>query len=77
MVARAEILDAMWAGDVNLLNELAGCGCCCGEHTHEGCPAREWFGCRGQGSMTRDEEESWADHYARAHGMSRAAFYGF
>ena len=31
------------------LEELAGCICCCHEHTHGGeCPAYAWGGCRGQ-----------------------------
>lgn len=64
-----QIEDAVWAGDVDTLNELAHCGCCCHEHTFEDCAARRWFGCRGQGSMTRADEESWRRHYLVEHGI--------
>ncbi len=74
-LARA-IDDAMWAGDVELLWELAPCRCCCHEHTFEFCPARRWEGCRGSGSMTRAEVESWVRHYGTHHGMSRDQFFG-
>ena len=66
---RTELEDAIWAGDVDTLQRLAPCGCCCSEHTFEQCPARAWGGCRGQGSMTRAEEESWARHYREHHGI--------
>lgn len=71
-----ELEIAMWAGDIDRLNELAGCQCCCHEHTFGGCPARTWDGCRGSGAMTRAELESWADHYARFHDMTRDQFLG-
>ena len=67
---------AVWAGEVDALYELANCRCCCGEHTFEWCPARVWGGCRGQGEMTRAEYESWVEHYARFHGMTREQFEG-
>lgn len=71
------IKEAMWAGDVDALNELAPCQCCCGEHIFlEGCPAWQWGGCRGQGSMTRADEESWKRHYMANHGMTEDQFYG-
>ncbi len=70
-----EIERAMWEGDVNKLDELAPCGCCCHEHTFENCPARDWYGCRGQGTMTRADEDSWARHYETAHGMTREEFF--
>lgn len=70
-----ELENAVWAGDVGRLQELAGCGCCCDEHTFEDCPARVWGGCRGQGTMTRADRELWAEHYERFHGMSREAFF--
>jgi hypothetical protein len=74
--AFARILeDALWSGDVNRLDELAGCRCCCHEHTFEWCPARVWGGCRGQGSMTRAELESWVTHYERFHGLTRDQFF--
>jgi len=68
---------AMWAGDTDTLWEIAACRCCCDEHTFgSGCPAYAWGGCRGQGTMTREEEESWVTHYERFHGMARDQFYG-
>ena len=57
------INEAMWAGDVDRLQELAGCICCCDEHTFEHCPARQWDGCRGQGAPTHRDMEIWAAHY--------------
>lgn len=71
-----DLEDAVWAGDVDRLCELAGCGCCCWEHTFEGCPGRIWGGCRGSGQLTRAETESLAAHYERFHGMSREQFFG-
>ena len=69
--------DAMWAGDVDRLQELAGCECCCSEHTYgPGCPAYVWGGCRGQGSLTRDDYEGWKAHYMRFHGMTAEQFDG-
>jgi hypothetical protein len=74
----ARILErAMWNGDLDQLSELAGCGCCCHEHTFEQCPARVWNGCRGSGSMTVDEEQSWLDHYQQHHGMTEERFFGY
>jgi hypothetical protein len=66
---------AMWEGDIDTLDEVAHCGCCCWEHTSECCPARVWNGCRGSGSLTRAEEESWAAHYERFHSMTREQFF--
>lgn len=72
----ADIRRAIWEGDVDYLVEVAPCQCCCGEHTFgPGCPAYVWGGCRGQGSMTREEVDSWATHYERFHGMSRDQFF--
>lgn len=71
------IQQAMWSGDIDKLDELAGCRCCCHEHTFEDCSARTWGGCRGQSKMTRAEEESWFRHYQALHGMTRDEFYGF
>ena len=77
MSLEKQIEDAIWAGDTDKLHELAGCECCCHEHTYgSGCPAYQWGGCRGQGTMTREDHEAWAKHYEAAHGMSRAQFYG-
>lgn len=67
----AAIQDAMWDGDINRLDELAGCGCCCDEHFFEGCPANFWGGCRGSGSITRSEIAGWMQHY----GMTPEEFY--
>lgn len=65
-----QLEDAIWAGDVDTLNELARCQCCCDEHTFgSGCPAYAWGGCRGQGGMTRADEESWQRHYKQEHGI--------
>lgn len=73
----ARALDrAMWRGDIDALDELAHCRCCCWEHTFEWCPARVWGGCRGSGSMSHAELESWVRHYERFHGMTRAQFFG-
>ena len=68
--------DAMWAGDIDLLNEVARCICCCDEHTFENCPARTWFGCRGQATTERADQETWARHYQKFHGMTEREFYG-
>jgi hypothetical protein len=70
------IEDAMWAGDMDTLYSVADCICCCDEHTYENCPAREWFGCRGQNTMTRKDEKKWAVHYFTHHGMTDAQFFG-
>lgn len=67
--------EAMWSGDRDRLSEIAACQCCCLDHTFGGCPARLWFGCRGQGSASRAEILSWEEHYARFHGMDSAVFY--
>lgn len=74
---RAILDEAMWDGDMERLDELAHCRCCCHEHTFEGCEARLWYGCRGQGSMTRSDEQAWERHYATHHGMSADTFYGY
>ena len=77
---RADLVDAMWRGDDVYLQRMAPCHCCCDEHTHEGCAARVWFGCRGQASaldaVDRDPE-AWAMSYAQTRGMSRQAFYAY
>lgn len=72
----AAVDEAMWEGDIELLCELAPCRCCCWEHTFESCPARRWNGCRGSGSMTAADLESWVRHYADHHGMTRDQFFG-
>ncbi len=45
-----ELEAAIWSGDTYRLHELAPCHCCCEEHTFSDCPARAWYGCRGQWS---------------------------
>ncbi len=71
------VTDAMWAGDVDLLDKLAHCECCCDEHTSgSSCPAYVWGGCRGQGTMTHEDETSWFEHYRQNHGMTKSEFYG-
>lgn len=70
------IARAIWDGDTDRLDTLAGCVCCCEDHTFDHCPARMWGGCRGQGAMTADDYQAWEDHYARHHGLTRAQFYG-
>lgn len=75
-VAEMKAIDAfMWTADANALDEKWPCKCCCHEHTSEGCSARMWGGCRGQGSESLDPE-SWIPHYERFHGMTRDQFYG-
>jgi len=71
-----EMSRAIWEGDDMWLWENYPCQCCCHEHTFgPGCPAYQWGGCRGQGTMTSEEEESWARHYERFHGMTREEFF--
>ena len=66
--------EAMWAGDVDRLNEIAGCICCCSDHTFSHCPARKWEGCRGQGSEDYDHRK-WFEFLNRTRGMTEAQFY--
>jgi len=70
-----QIERAIWDGDTGWLDLHLGCGCCCHEHTFEGCPARMWNGCRGQYSSDYDDE-SWARFYETAYGMTREQFFG-
>ena len=73
-----DALRAVWAGDVDWLDEHFHCVCCCAEHTFgSGCPAYAWGGCRGQTTMSREEERSWVRHYAVHHGMTEDQFYGY
>lgn len=69
----ARLDEALWAGDVELLSELAPCRCCCSEHYHPDCPANLWNACRGSGIY--EEAEAWYEHYRRFHGMSRDDFF--
>ena len=69
------ISNAMWAGDIDLLNQLAPCRCCCADHTFEDCPARSWFACRGQNNSPFADRESWFRHYEKFHGMTREQFF--
>jgi hypothetical protein len=77
LIPDAVLKDALWSGNVDRLQELAPCICCCSEHTFGHCPARQWSGCRGgEGLTPRDEYEEWARHYEKFHGMTRAEFDG-
>jgi hypothetical protein len=73
-----ELEEAMWAGDVDKLYELAPCSCCCHEHTHAWCRARLWGGCRSGLAYgdTGDDAQAWLEHYKRFHGMTEEQFYG-
>lgn len=76
IVADREALEAaIWAGDTDALNQLAPCKCCCAEHTFFNCPARAWYGCRGQTAEVVDED-AWAAFYRRTRGMSEDTFFG-
>jgi len=68
-----DIDDALWAGDLEQLDELAPCKCCCDEHTFSDCPARVWYHCRGQYNL-QEEAEQWAIFYQRR-GWSRDDFF--
>jgi hypothetical protein len=67
----------MWAGDDAGLARPARCVCCCDEHTYDDCPARRWYGCRGQGSelLTVLEIEGWFRAYSRTRGFTREQFF--
>lgn len=69
----SEIERALWHGDLDRLQELAPCGCCCEEHFDYNCPARAWEGCRGSGSVDHD---AWQKFYEQSRGMSAETFYG-
>lgn len=74
---REQIEDAMWAGDLDTLQELAPCRCCCDEHTFGDCEAREWGGCRGgSGPSWLEIERGYIEHYMIHHGMTMEQFYG-
>ena len=66
------IQEAMWNKDEETLSRLAGCGCCCGDHTSTCCPARIVGNCRGQGSELQDPEY-WRSHYSN---LTDDEFYG-
>jgi hypothetical protein len=76
-VSDREVATAMWRGDEDWLRRYLRCQCCCHEHSYDGCPARRWHGCLGQGSerLTRVDVEAWFAHYARRRGMTRAEFF--
>lgn len=67
--------EALWAGDADRLQELAPCECCCHEHTFTCCKARQWGGCRGQGSE-QYEPEPWFQFLKQTRGMTWEEFYG-
>lgn len=73
-----EIEEAMWAGDVDLLHEIAPCTCCCWEHTSApNCPAFAWGACRGQHSTESWDSvaEGYAEFYMRTRNMTREEFF--
>lgn len=65
----AKLEGAFWAKNKDDLHSLAGCDCCCHEHTFPNCLARLWGGCRsarayGDDRPTdQDDVEGWAAHY--------------
>lgn len=67
---------AIWEGDIEYLQQYAGCICCCGEHTFSSCPAKVWGGCRGGPGTPADEYNDWKKHYMRFHGMTEDEFDG-
>ena len=73
-----EVEDAVWRGDDEFLSTHLRCICCCSDHTFRDCPARRWYGCRGQSTEVPSwaDTEAWAAYYARHRGMSRAQFFG-
>jgi hypothetical protein len=78
-VTDREVQNAIWRGDDHFLFRALPCKCCCDEHTFGDCPARRWYGCRGQSSvndLSSAEVEAWVAHYGRHHGMSRDQFFG-
>ncbi len=77
MSVSREIESAMYADDIDGLDEIAGCVCCCADHTFTtGCPTYQWGGCRGQDSLTPADYRAWEEHYAKHHGLTRDQFYG-
>ena len=44
--APPELVALMWAGDMDKLQELYPCDCCCKDHTWARCMARHYNGCR-------------------------------
>lgn len=66
--------QAIWAGDQDLCDYIAPCMCCCADHTSEVCPARKWHGCRGQHTMTHQQEEAWFLHYKKYYNFTREDF---
>ena len=59
--------EALWSGNMDRLQELAPCACCCHEHTFTGCPARLWGGCRSglaPGAISVESDVAgWAEFY--------------
>jgi hypothetical protein len=62
MAHMSDVERAIWEGDLDKLQELAPCGCCCGEHYFRHCQARVWGGCRGNHDDV--EEAEWQRFYA-------------
>lgn len=77
MIDDDAVLSAMWAGDVEKLDELAPCVCCCWEHTFAPhCPAFVWNGCRGQDTPAEEAaHEGYAQWYWSTRGMTREEFF--
>jgi hypothetical protein len=75
MSEQTTLEEAIWAGDVDRLYDLAPCKCCCADHTFSNCPARQWNGCRGQDSEQYDSKK-WFEFYKATRGMTEAEFYG-
>jgi len=74
----AELERAMWAGDVDALQRMAGCSCCCADHTSPYCPARLWDGCRSGEAYGVDRwgnEREWQKFYEETRGMSYETFF--
>lgn len=73
---KLEVQDAMWAQNVERLHVIAGCKCCCDEHTFVSCPARLWFGCKGQWTEDSFEQgQSWFRLYKER--MTESEFFGW
>lgn len=71
-----ELKRAMWEGDLDKLDELAGCICCCDEHTFGHCPARYWGGCRS-GLPVGETPFTVAEEWRTFYGMTQEQFYNY
>lgn len=69
------IREAVYKGDSDSVYELAGCGCCCSDHTFSDCVGRLVGICRSglpYGVSEHQDLTLWAKHY----GMSLDKFLG-